>query len=210
MYCKVPVCCACQVEVDYSTWCKCDESNLEVWAAEKPGQQKQFTTPLSHHHKDITILGVYNILTHWRVLINSFTVSELCPALTIVLFEADGHQSHQNTELQNMNCELHAMQFQKHWKTSSGLVTLYCVHSSWELCVNTASLFLSNAQTCTCFGNLHSRMLNEQTAGQSAVRLSSHNTLQPINKFHCSCQNAQAIYYLLHSLTYSEPASSSY
>lgn len=59
--CKVPVCCAGQVEVDYSIWCKCDESNLEVWAAEKPGQQKQFTTPLSHHHKDITILGM---LTH--------------------------------------------------------------------------------------------------------------------------------------------------
>ena len=42
---------------------------------------------------------MYNILTHWRVLVNSCTVSELCPALTIVLFEADGHQ---NTELQNI------------------------------------------------------------------------------------------------------------
>ena len=90
---------------------------------------------------------MYNILTHWRVLVNSCTVSELCPALTIVLFEADGHQ---NTELQNIKwgaaCPISKALKNILWFI---LVTLF-VFTAVESFVWTL--------TCTCFGNSHSRM----------------------------------------------------
>lgn len=119
---------------------------------------------------------MYNILTHWRVLINSFTVSELCPALTIVLFEADGHQSHQNTRVAKHELWA-ACQFQKHWKTSSGLVTLYCVHSSWELCVNICLPFFIQCSDLYVFWELAFK--NAERANSCLTIFSQH---PPTNK----------------------------